>query len=109
MGKATNSEGRIILCGGRRVEFGLSPGSSDFILIVKRKITQADVGKEIGQFCAIEAKAPGWKPPKSGGEAYEHYLKQLHFINMVNSMGGKAGFACSIEDAKAILLLDEEA
>lgn len=97
----------IILKGARRVEFGLCEGSSDFIGIIGRKITQADVGKTFGQFFAIEAKKPDWTPPKSGGDPYKRYIKQLNFIKMVNAMGGCAGFARSAEEAMALLLLDE--
>ena len=57
------------------------------------------LGIHKGYFIAIEVKAPNSKArPKH----------QKDFIDLVNSHGGKAGFATCISDVKKILGLDNE-
>lgn len=51
-----------------------------------------------GRPFAIEAKAPGWKAPKDDRER-----RQWAFLAMIRNCGGAAGFATSVEEAKAIL------
>jgi hypothetical protein len=63
------------------VSYGLGVGSSDLICI------------RDGLFIAIEVKLPGQKPTK----------EQQNFIDTIRAMGGRAGVAHSVEEAKGIL------
>lgn len=51
-----------------------------------------------GRMLAIEAKAPRFKGPRTDRE-----FKQAAFLMMVRNAGGIAGFACSVDEAKALL------
>ena len=79
------------------VSFGFGEGSSDLIGIKSVKVTPEMVGKNIGVFCAIECKSP------SGNTSASRLEKQNKFINVINSLGGRAGFATSSEMAERIL------
>ena len=50
-----------------------------------------------GKFASIEVKKPGHRTDKAHMEA------QMRFIAMVNRLGGRAGIAESVEDARRIL------
>ena len=97
-----NNNGACETKQGRQIRYGLANDSkeisrtfksSDLIGITPRVITQADVGKVLGVFTAIEAKKPGWK---WGGTERER--GQLNFMKTVITSGGLAGFAQSVED-----------
>ena len=77
----------------RFYRFGMGKGSSDLIGIKRRKIEIDDVGREIGQFIALEIKTPV-------GRATE---EQLNFINVIRQFGGLAGIARSPREANMIL------
>lgn len=62
--------------------------SADVIGILPRIVTLEDVGATIGQFIAIEAKAPGWEYRGGGREA-----AQMAFLSLVQRKGGKAQFS----------------
>ena len=62
--------------------------SADLIGIRPRVITQADVGKLLGQFISREVKSPQWR--YSGTE---REVAQVNWANLVNALGGDAGFA----------------
>ena len=94
-----NVRGRFKTLDGKRVvSAGLSMnGSSDTVGIRPVLITPDMVGKTIGQFFVIEAKAPG---------AYtnpEHLAEQEKFIQLVRRYGGDGGFAYSVEEAIALV------
>ena len=76
---------------GRWQRYGLTPGASDLIGIRKLLITPALVGMYIGQFSALEAKAPGKKPTP----------EQRQFLDLVRKFGGYAGWCDSEESAEA--------
>ncbi len=67
---------------GRPVKFGLCKGGSDIIGICPD-----------GKFLAVEVKRANGKPT-------EH---QMRFIDMIRSMGGRAGIARSAQDAIDIM------
>lgn len=47
---------------------------------------------------AIEAKAPGWTKPTN-----EREEEQAAFLDLITRHGGRAGFATSVEEARAII------
>jgi hypothetical protein len=59
--------------------------SGDLIGIEPVLITQTHVGTTIGRFLSREVKRPGWKY-----KATEREKAQLHWANLVNSLGGNA-------------------
>lgn len=67
---------------GIPIRFGLCPGSSDLIGVCPD-----------GKMLAIEVKKPGQKPRED----------QQKFIDLINSMGGKAGVATSAKEAVDIM------
>jgi hypothetical protein len=84
---------------GRPVAYGLGseggralPGTSDTIGLHSVTITPDMVGRQIGVFVAIEAKDQG-----------RLSAQQRAFILNVHRMGGIAGCARSVDDARAIL------
>lgn len=87
---------------GRLIRFGLGNTSasvsehwksSDLIGIFPRVITGDMVGRTIGQFAAVEVKAPGWKKPTNDRER-----AQERFLMSIRAMGGFASFAQSVGD-----------
>jgi len=88
---------------GRWVRFGLgheSPKdikirkSSDLIGITPVCITQEMVGRVMGIYTAVEAKAEGWAPVKLNA----HETAQDNFLKQVGRLGGIATFAQSTDD-----------
>ena len=90
-----HNTGQIKDATGRPVRFGLAVGSADIVGIVAPR----------GRWIAIEVKAPGWVPAKSGAR-YEHEEDQRKWMAIVRAFGGVAGFASSLGEA---MLLVEEA
>lgn len=88
---------------GRFVRYGLGSeaklASSDFIGIRPVLITPEMVGNVIGVFTAVEMKAENWRFNKNDN----HLLQQKHFIDIVNSNGGMAGFATNVDDFYRII------
>lgn len=79
---------------GRVIRYGVgNPGGSDLIGIKTITVTPDMVGKRIGVFTAIEVKTPT-------GKATE---QQQRFLSMVGVMGGIAGVARSVDDARKLL------
>lgn len=80
----------VLISNARPIKYGVfNPGGSDLIGILPRKITQDMVGSTIGIFLCIEVKS-------EKGTVKEH---QQDFINMVNSLGGRAFVARSVSEA----------
>ena len=77
---------------GRLVRFGLCPGSSDLIGLRQVVVTPDMVGQTVALFTAIEVKDQG-----------RATTEQQAFIAMVQQVGGIAGVARSVDDARAIL------
>lgn len=77
----------------RVVRYGLCKGSSDIIGWTPHRVTDADIGRLIAVFTAIDAKRPG-----------EHATaEQCDFFDAVRAHGGIAGVAVSPEQAEAII------
>ena len=78
----------------KKVYYGLSrKGSSDLIGLKSRIVQQEDVGKLVAQFVAIECKsAKGAVRPE-----------QKSFIAMVKKLGGRAGIARSVKEARGVV------
>jgi len=73
-------------------------GVSDLLGIRTVTITPEMVGMKVGIFTAIEMKQPGWKPPRPGTRAYDHYGNQKRFIDKIIRAGGVGFFAQSIDE-----------
>ena len=92
-----NNVGAFQAPDGAMIRFGLANESksmneqiksADLIGIRPIKITQAHVGKVIGQFLSREAKAADWKYT-----ATQREQAQLAWINLITLLGGDACFA----------------
>jgi hypothetical protein len=83
----------ITLVNAHPVRFG-TPGISDLGGVTSLLITPEHVGQRLGMYVAIEAK--GLRTPTTTG--------QKAFIAMVRSLGGRAGIARSVEDARRIII-----
>jgi len=79
---------------GRYIRYGVgNPGGSDLIGWVTVTITPDMVGQTVAVFVAVEVKSPGKKAKP----------EQQRFLDAVNRLGGKAGVAHSVDEAKIIL------
>lgn len=76
-----------------RVAFGLGKGTGDLIGMKRVRITQDMVGQEVAVFLSIECKT------STGATRPE----QKAWQQFVNSFGGIAGIARSVEDAKEVI------
>lgn len=81
--------GDVLIRNARPLHAGLVKGSSDLIGWTTRVITEADVGKRVAIFTAIEAK-------DGTGRAD---ADQRRFLDAVEQAGGIAGVARAPEDA----------
>lgn len=96
VGAVVPVEGGILIRSPRPLHAGLCVGSSDLIGWHSRVITQADVGRRIAQFLAIEAKTGKARPT----------AQQRAFIAAVLGAGGLAGVARGVDDVDRILRPD---
>jgi len=71
------------------------PGMSDLFGPRSVTVTQDMVGRRIAVFCAIEVKSPTGRTARN----------QLDLIHVVENLGGYAGVARSVDEARAILRL----
>jgi len=78
---------------GRPVQFGLARGSADLIGLRTVTITPDMVGQQVAVFTSIEVKTPTGRVSPD----------QTAWLNMIQSLGGIAGVARSVQDAKEIL------
>lgn len=77
---------------GRRVQFGLCPGSSDLIGWRTVTVTPAMVGKSVCLFLALEVKTKTGTPTE----------EQVNFLLRVREAGGLAGVVRSVDEAIGI-------
>jgi len=71
--------------------------SSDFIGVFAVTITPEMVGKTVGVFAAIEAKADGFVEREEYPEGSREKAQKT-FIDLVKTQGGLAGFATNASD-----------
>ena len=77
------------------MQFGVgSPGGSDLIGYRRVTVTPEMVGQDLAVFTAVEVKTPRGRVK----------AEQQQFIDHINSAGGIAGIARSVDEAKSILL-----
>lgn len=103
VGACTDANGRVIRYGilndSKQVNQRFK--SSDLVGIRPILVTADMVGQVVGVFAAIECKASNWTYRPND----EHTQAQQRFIDLVRAAGGFAGFARSVEEARAILRL----
>lgn len=78
-----NNVGMAIQQDGRRIRYGLFPGSSDLIGWKSVEITPEMVGRKVAVFTAVEVKTPKGRLSAA----------QKNFIDVVREHGGIAGVA----------------
>lgn len=88
--------GTFLTMDGRMVKIG-EPGVSDLIGITPHVVTQADVGRTVGVFTALETKQAKDSTAKARKES------QGGFMRLVNSLGGVAGIVRSVADAESLV------
>ena len=88
-----NNTGTLRDANGRPVQFGLAKGSADLIGWTTRTITADMVGQRVAVFTSIEVKTP------TGRVSPE----QRQWLEAVQTAGGIAGVARSVEDALRIV------
>ncbi len=94
VGKAIHcANGDVILKRPMRVTFGLAPGSSDLVGPRSMIVTPDMVGRRVALFASIEVKT-------TTGRATD---EQTAWIDTITSLGGIAGIARSVEDARKLL------
>jgi hypothetical protein len=69
------------------------PGISDIGGLTSHEVTSADIGRLLAVYVAIEAKFGRARPTE----------EQAAFIAMVRALGGRAGVARSVEEARRII------
>lgn len=84
--------GDIVLHKPRPVHFGLAEGSGDLIGLHRVRIEQRHVGSTLAVFTSVEVKS-------ARGATRE---AQRAFLHAVQTLGGLAGIARSVEDARRI-------
>lgn len=92
-----NNNGACLDENGRMIRYGLGNDSKKLNDVWKSSDLIGICAD--GKFLAVEVKKPGWKltPGDKRGQA------QLKFIETIRAMGGRAGFAQSIEDFERIV------
>lgn len=89
--------GTFLTMDGRPVKIG-EPGVSDLIGITPHVVTQEDVGKTIGVFCALETKKL-----KNDKTAKSRKLSQGNFLRRVNALGGLGAIVRSVADVENVV------
>lgn len=98
MGTLIKKNKDIYTIKGRKAAIGFGRGTSDLIGIRTIEITPDMVGKKIGQFVALEVKKENWHYT---GNAHER--EQHNFINVINNLGGLAGFVNSEDSLNELI------
>lgn len=82
--------------------YGLPNGSADLVGWTSVKITPEMVGQTLAVFASVEVKPEGWHSTPSF-ENSNRGIAQASWARAVEGAGGRAGRACSIDEALAIL------
>lgn len=90
---ASQSSDRVVIVNPRPLRAGLCQGGSDLIGWRSITIGPEHLGRQVAQFLAIEAKAPGGRVSSD----------QTNFISQVRAAGGCAGVAYTPDQAKQII------
>lgn len=90
-----NNVGRLMDVRGTYVHYGLCVGSGDLIGLHSIVITDRMVGRRIAVFASVEGKSEHGRATK----------EQLAWIHTINSLGGLAGIARTVDEARGILTL----
>jgi len=102
-GACTDDTGRLIRYGLGNSSAALNAvvKSSDLICVMPVTIQPHHVGRTVGVFTALEVKRPGWHltPGDKRGQA------QKRFLDIVQGVGGMAGFVTDPADLANILVL----
>ena len=88
-----NNTGKLQAADGRWVDFGLCKGSSDLIGLRQVTIQPHHVGQTLAVFAAVEVKTPKGRASAD----------QQQFISTIKNLGGLAGIARSVTEAKQII------
>lgn len=88
-----NNNGAFKDSRGKLVRFGLGSGTSDLIGLKSTVITPEMVGQRVAVFVAIECKGP--RTPTTE--------QQKTFVGVVQMLGGRAGIAKNLAEARSIL------
>ena len=88
--------GTFLTMDGRPVKIG-EPGVSDLIGITPHVITQADVGRTVGIFTALETKQVKDSTSK------DRKASQGNFLRRINVLGGLGAIVRSVEDAESVI------
>jgi hypothetical protein len=95
-----NNNGALYSKDGQFVRFGLANDSEKINKVIKSAdligikpilITEAHIGKTIGQFVSRETKKPDWKYTGT-----ERERAQLHWAELITSFGGDACFTTGV-------------
>jgi hypothetical protein len=85
--------GDVVIRAARPLHAGLCIGSGDAIGIAPELITPEHVGTRLGLFVSVEVKRPGGTSTQA----------QRDWVQMIRSLGGRAGFAESEAQAVDIM------
>lgn len=83
---------RLVLAYPRAIRSGC-PGMADLGGLTAIEVTEADIGRTLAVYLAIECKAGRARPT----------AEQAAFLETVQRLGARAGIARSVEDARAII------
>lgn len=100
VGACRDDKGRLIRYGlaNDSARMNAAVKSSDLIGVMPVVVQPHHLGSTLGLFTAIEVKPEGWM--YSSGD--ERAKAQLKFMQHVTGLGGIAGFARSVEEARRI-------
>ena len=87
-------DGSVLIRNPRPLDTGLPAGFSDLFGLKPVEITPEMVGQRVGVFVAVEVKAAGGRLS----------TRQRSFLNAIESNGGRAGVARSVDDALEIVV-----
>jgi hypothetical protein len=85
--------GDVVIRAARPLHAGLCVGSADAVGLVSVQVRPDLLGQRLGVFCGVEVKRPGGRSTP----------QQRDWVATIRSLGGRAGFAESVEQARDIM------